>query len=120
MSVWCTQFLRFEKEKLIILIIQRSARIRRDIGCDSGNREPRRISWNRKFRKNLYGFIPKSMGFSQSKLRISASTDILRIPEKCRKCRYANIAQLFCGSKNLDKLEKSKMVVILKNTFSPA
>ena len=28
-------------------------------------------------------------------------SDILRIPEKCRKCRYANIVQLFCGFKDL-------------------
>jgi hypothetical protein len=34
-----------------------SARYRREVGCETENREPQRVSWNRKFRKvymNLY------------------------------------------------------------------
>ena len=34
------------------------------------------------------------------------SSDILRIPEKCRKCRYANISQLFQRFKSADMLEQ--------------
>jgi hypothetical protein len=30
---------------------------------DPANQEPLVVRWNRKFRNNLYAFIPKSMGF---------------------------------------------------------
>jgi len=59
-----------------MLIIRASGKIGREIGCDSGNGEPLQVSWNRKFRNNLCVFIPKSMGFSQSKLRLPVSTGI--------------------------------------------
>jgi len=39
-----------------------------------------------------------------SENKISKGGDILRIPEKYRKYRYANISQLFQGFKNADML----------------
>jgi hypothetical protein len=41
------------------------------------------------------------MGFGQSKLGISRGGDILRIPQKCQKYRYAKISKQFYGPKNL-------------------
>jgi hypothetical protein len=35
-------------------------------GFDSKVGEPLEVSWNRKFRNDLYAFIPKLMGISQS------------------------------------------------------
>ena len=40
--------------------------IRWEIGFDSFGEAPLQISWNRRIRNNLYGFIPKLMGFSQT------------------------------------------------------
>jgi hypothetical protein len=63
-------------------------RVSGKIGCDSGNGEPLQVSWNRQFRNNLCVFIPKSMGFSQSKLRLPVSTGTLRVPQLHQYCRY--------------------------------
>jgi hypothetical protein len=79
-----------------MLIIRLSGKIGRELGCDSGNGEPLQVSWNRQFRNNLCVFIPKSMGFSQPKLWLPVSTS-MRIPEKYRKCRYANMSQKIQG-----------------------
>ena len=72
--------------ELRMFIIRVSGKIGREIGCDSGNGEPLQVSWNRQFRNNLCVFIPKSMGFSQSKLRIPVSTGMLRISLKRETC----------------------------------
>jgi hypothetical protein len=40
-------------------------------------------------------------GFACRKTKYHESTDILRIPEKGRKCRYANISHYFYDLKNL-------------------
>jgi hypothetical protein len=73
-----------------MFIIRVSGKIGREIGCDSGNGEPLQVSWNRQFRNNLCVFIPKSKGFSQSKLRLPVSTGILRISKLYPNYRYPN------------------------------
>jgi hypothetical protein len=78
-------------------------RISGKIECDSGNREQLQVSWNRQFRNNLCVFIPKSMGFSQSKLRLPASTGILRETQISQFYRYHQVATKKCPNRFGDR-----------------
>jgi hypothetical protein len=61
--------LSVQTEELKMWINRKSARIRWEIGFDTGKKEPFQVSWNRRIRNILYGFITKLVGFSQSNRR---------------------------------------------------
>jgi len=47
-------------------------------GFDAENGEPLQASWNREALSNVYGFILKPMGFSQSLSRVLAGGAAIR------------------------------------------
>jgi len=61
------------------------------------------LNWNLVFEKWL--LMSRKMYLSARFRGDVPSGDTLRIPEKYRKYRYANISQLFQGFKNADMLE---------------
>ena len=50
-------------------------------GFDSVGEAQLQVRRNGRIKNNLYGFIPKSMGFSQSLLKVPAGGDFLRASE---------------------------------------